>query len=135
MIELKREDRSRNLFTLEERPASLMDYPSFGGKDWQCYFQYEEKMVRALKTNKVPLIDQVAKIRETLSGHPLVLVPESMKQAKAAFQALRSLYGDEERVLDLRVKELKKSGKKPDTPRAQVACYTELISRCRESWI
>ena len=121
MIELRREDKSRNLFTLEERPASLMEYPLFGGKDWQCYFQYEEKMIRALKINKVPLIDQVAKIRESLSGHPLDLIPESMKLAKVAFQTLRSRYGDEERVLALRLKELKKSGKRPDAQMAQVA--------------
>ena len=122
MIELKREDKSRNLFTLEERPASLMEYPKFGGKDWQCYFQYEEKMIRALTINKVPLIDQVAKIRESLSGHSLVLVPESIKLAKVAFQTLCSRYGDEDRVLTNRLNELKKSGKRPESHMAQVAC-------------
>ena len=63
VAELEREDEKRNLYTLEDRPASLMDYPQFGGKDSQYYFQYEEKMKHALKVNKVPLVDQVAKIR------------------------------------------------------------------------
>ena len=86
------------------------------GKDSQCY---EEKMQRALRVNKVPLIDQVAKIRATLSGHPLSKVPESVKLAKDAFKTLRSRYGDEERVLALRLKELKKSGDRPPSPMAQ----------------
>ena len=46
-------------------------------------------MVRALRTNKVPAIDQVVKIRSVLSG----MVPESVKLAKSA---LRSRYGDED---------------------------------------
>jgi len=40
---IKEEDSKRNLFTLEERPTSLMEYPHFGGKDTQCYFRFEEK--------------------------------------------------------------------------------------------
>ena len=129
MAELEEQDQMRNLFTLDDKPASLMDYPSFAGKDQQCYFQYEEKMTRALKVNKVPMVDQVAKIRASLSGHPLNLVPESMKLAKDAFQALRDRYGDEDRVLRLRVKELKKCGKRPEAHMAQVSWYTDLISK------
>ena len=89
IAELEEQDQKRNLFTLEDRPASLMDYPSFAGKDQECYFQYEEKMTRALRVNKVPVVDQVAKIRASLKDHPLSLVPESTKLAKDAFQILR----------------------------------------------
>ena len=56
MAELEEQDQKRNLFTLEDRPASLMDYPSLAGKDQECYFQYEEKMTRALRVNKVPVV-------------------------------------------------------------------------------
>ena len=86
-------------------------------------------MLQALRINKVPLIDQVAKIRSTLSGHPLSMVPESVKKATEAFQTLRTRYGDEERVLALRLKELKKSGQRPQGPMEQVAWYTDLISK------
>ena len=75
--------------------------------------------MRALKVNKVPLVDQVAKIQATLSGHPLSMVPESVKLASDAFQTLRQRYGDEERVLKLRLKDLKKS----------VVIYPEITSR------
>ena len=49
-----------------------------------------------MKSNKVPRIDQTARLREQLSGHHLALVPESIKEIPKAFAALRSLYGDEE---------------------------------------
>ena len=129
MAEIEEQDQKRNLFTLEDRPASLMDYPSFAGKDKECYFQFEEKMTRALRVNKVPLVDQVAKIRTSLREHPLSLVPESTKLAKDAFLALRARYGDEERVMSLRLAELKKCGKMPETHMAQVSWFTDLIGK------
>ena len=129
IAELEEQDQKRNLFTLEDKPASLMDYPSFGGKDQECYLQFEEKMIRALRVNKVPVIDQVAKIRASLKDYPLCLVPESTKLAKDAFQALRARYGDEERVLEMRKKELKKCGQRPEGHMAQVSWYTDLISK------
>jgi len=88
-------------------------------------------MIRALRINKVPLVDQVAKIRAALSGHPLSMVPESIKLATTAFETLRSCYGDEERVLALRIKYLKKTGQRPDAPMARVSWYTDLISKCQ----
>ena len=45
----KEQDRDRNLGTLERTPTSLMEYPKFGVLD----SQWEEKMIRALKTNRV----------------------------------------------------------------------------------
>ena len=49
-----------------------------------------------MKSNKVPPIDQAAKLREQLSGHPLALVLESIKDIQKAYAALRSQYGDDE---------------------------------------
>ena len=57
------------------------------------------------------------------------MVPESVNKATEAFQTLRSRYGDEERVLALRLKELKKSGQQPQGPMDQVAWYMDLISK------
>ena len=58
-------------------------------------------------------MDQVAKIRGVLSGHPLHLGPESVKLAKSAFDTLNTRYGDEDRVIALRVNDLHNTGKKP----------------------
>ena len=93
-----------------EHWKGLMSYPQFSGLDNQCYFRLEDKMIRALKTNRVPVVDQVSKIRDYLAGHLLQMVPESVKLAKVAFDTPKSRYGDEDRVMMLRVKELKKTG-------------------------
>ena len=68
---IRTEDTDCNLCTLEHPPTSLMQYPKFGGAESQCHFKWEERMIRALKTNKAPAVDQVNKICEYLSGHPL----------------------------------------------------------------
>ena len=73
-------------------------------------------MIRSLRTNKVPSLDQAAKIRDMLSGQPLNMVPESVKLAKFAFDTLRLRYGDGDHVKTLRVKEMKKTGTRPDWP-------------------
>ena len=66
-----------------------MDYPKFSGQDTQCYMVWEEKMQYALWTNRVPAVDKVTKIRQHLSGHPLLMVPDSVKLAKSAFDTLK----------------------------------------------
>ena len=35
---IRKQERDRNLVTLEKAPTSLMDYPIFAGLDSQCYF-------------------------------------------------------------------------------------------------
>ena len=61
---IEKQDGDRNLGSLEKAPTSLMDYPPFAGLDSQCYLKWEEKMIRALRVNRVPAVDQVAKIRK-----------------------------------------------------------------------
>ena len=41
--------------TLKKAPTSLMMYLLFV----QCYFKWKEKIIRAMKTNKLNLVDQV----------------------------------------------------------------------------
>jgi hypothetical protein len=74
-------------------------------------------------------LDQVAKIRDNLSLHPLQMVPESVKLAKDAFDTLKSRYGDEDHVMMLRVKELKKTGPKPDKNKDKVTWLTDLMGK------
>ena len=114
------EDRARGLYSLQTTPTSLLEYPNFSGKDSQCFFSFKEKVLRCLKSNKVPRVDQPAKLRELLTGHLLALVPESIKTIEDAFAALGDRYGDEERVLGLRMAELKKLGTVPEKYRDQV---------------
>jgi hypothetical protein len=64
-------------------------------------------------------------LRELLSGHPPALVPESIKTIEKAFSALRDWYGDEERVLGLRLNELKKLGTFPEKFKDQVTFFID----------
>ena len=109
------EDRARGLYSLQTTPTSLLEHPNS-----QCFFSFKEKVLRCLKSNKVPRVDQPAKLRELLTGHLLALVPESIKTIEDAFAALGDRYGDEERVLGLRMAELKKLGTVPEKYRNQV---------------
>ena len=124
------EDIARGLYALQVAPASLLEYPKFAGCDTQCYFTFEEKVIHCLKSNKVPRVDQTAKLREQLSGHPLV--PESIKNIEDPFSALRSRYGDEERVLNLRVSALKKLGSVPEKFKDQVTFFIDLESKIQD---
>ena len=99
---IEREDARRNLYTQEKEPSSKLDYPKFSGKFSECFLKFREKMERAFKANRVPVVDQVDKLREQLSGFALSLVPDSMKDIQVAFKALHDQWGDPERVLDNR---------------------------------
>jgi len=132
IIMVERADRDRCLYTLQPAPTSLAEYPKFGGKDAQCFFTFEEKVRRCLKSNRVPRRDQAAELRKQLSGHPLKLVPESIQDVDVAFDALRTRYGDEERVLGLRVAELKKMGSLPERFKDQVTFYVDLEGKIQE---
>ena len=110
---IEEEDAKRNLYTQEKEPSSKLEYPKFSGKFSECFLKFREKMERAFKANRVPVVDQVDKLRDQLSGFALSLVPDSMKDIKVAFQALHDQWGDPERVLDNRLKDLKKLGQLP----------------------
>ena len=132
IIMVERADRDRCLYTLQPAPTSLAEYPKFSGKDSQCFFTFEEKVRRCLKSNRVPRRDQAAELRKQLSGHPLGLVPESIQDVDVAFDALRTRYGDEERVLGLRVAELKNMGSLPERFKDQVTFYVDLEGKIQE---
>ena len=110
---LEKEDTRRNLFTLQKELGSKIEFPKFSGKFSECFIKFREKMERALKVNRVPKVDQVDKLRENLSGLALTLVPDSVKDIDVAFQALHDQWGDSERVLNSRLKELSKLGPLP----------------------
>ena len=46
-------DKERGLYSLQPTPASLAEYPKFSGKDTQSFFNFEGKMRRCLKSNRV----------------------------------------------------------------------------------
>ena len=51
------------------------------------------------RSNRVKREDQVKKLREKLSGHPLSLVPDTMRNIDSAWENLTKIYGDAGRVM------------------------------------
>ena len=113
VLDIETEDASRNIYTLDKEVTSKLDYPKFSGKPSECFVKFQEKFERALKSNKVPKIDQADKLRENLSGDALRHIPDTVKDINTAFETLNDLYGDPYRITDHRLKELKKLGKFP----------------------
>ena len=67
-----------------------------------------------------------------MSGHPLALVPESIKTIEKAFSALRDRHGDEEQVLGMMVSELKKLGTVPEKFKDQVTFFINLEAKIKD---
>ena len=101
--DVEKEDNKRNLFTLEKDTGAKIEYPKFSGKFSECFLKFKDKMERAFKSNRVPKVDQVDKLREQLSGFALSLVPDSVKDIEVAFKSLEDQWGDPERVLTSRL--------------------------------
>ena len=71
-------------------------------------------MEKAFRVNKVAKVDLLDKLREQLNGFAKSLVPDNMRDIADAFQAHSEQWGDPERVLDSRLRDLKKLGQLPD---------------------
>ena len=95
---VEKEDNERNLFTLEKDTGAKIEYPKFSGKFSECFLKFKDKMERAFKSNRVPKVDQVDKLREQLSGFALSLVPDSVKDIEFAFKSLEDQWGEPDRL-------------------------------------
>jgi hypothetical protein len=131
MQTVEAEDRARGLYTLQPAPTSPLKYPNFSGKDTECFFSFKENL-RCFNSNKVHRADQPAKLRELLTGHPLALVPESVKTIEKAFYALDDRYEYVERVLGLRVAELEKLGTVPERYCDQFIFFINLEAKVQD---
>ena len=74
---------------------------------------FKAKLLLALEKNMVPVSDKIEKLRSCLSGAALSLVPEKTTDFEAALETLQSAFGNPERVLSVRINEIKKVGKCP----------------------
>ena len=99
---------------MDKDSGTKLDYPQFSGKFSEDFLKFKDKMEKDFRANKVVNVDQVDKLREQLSGFAKTLVPDNMRNIADAFQALSEQWGDPERVLDSRLRDLKKLGPLPD---------------------
>lgn len=107
------EDKQRGLYSLNKTTGEVLKYPTFSGEPGQDLVKFKEKVVYRFKRNQVSKLDQLEKLRETLKGQALRLVPDSMKDIDAAWAALEDAFGDSSRILQHRLSSLKKLGDLP----------------------
>ena len=108
-----KQDKERGLYSLSKPSGEVLKYPTFSGEAGQDLVKFKEKMVYRFKRNQVCKIDQLEKLRETLKGKALRLVPDSMKDIDSAWSALHNAFGDPSRVLQHRLNSLRKLGDLP----------------------
>ena len=101
------------MYSLSKPSGEDLKYPTFSGELGQDLVKFKEKMVYRFKRNQVCKIDQLEKLRETLKGKALRLVPDSMKDIDSAWSALNNAFGDPSRVLQHRLNSLRKLGDLP----------------------
>ena len=106
-------DASRGLYTNHNPIGEKLDYPKYSGDSSEDYTKFYDKMVKALRHNKVAKADQVERLRKNLSGFALGLVPESTETVEKAFATLKAAFGDPKKVLEDRMKKLKQVGDLP----------------------
>ena len=106
-------DASRGLYTNHTHVGEKLDYPKFSGASSEDFTKFYDKMVKALRHNKVSKADQVERLRKYLSGFALNLVPESTESVEKAFATLKAAFGDPKKVLEDKMKKLKLVGDLP----------------------
>ena len=88
------EDEQRGIFTLSKSKSADVVLPTFSGKAEEDFSKFQREMVDGFRSNRVKREDQVKKLREKLSGHPLSLVPDTMRNIDSAWENLTKIYGD-----------------------------------------
>ena len=111
--EIEKMDTERGLYSNHKPMGEKLEYPKFSGAAGEDYIKFYDKMVKALRHNKVAKADQVERLRKTLSGFALGLVPESTESIDKAFATLKAAFGDPRKVLDERMKKLRHVGDLP----------------------
>ena len=65
--------------------------------------KFKEKMEYRFKRNQVAKQDKLEKLRESLKGQALRLIPETTEDIDAAWGVLKDAFGDATRVLQHRL--------------------------------
>ena len=111
---IKKEDDSRELYTLDVAKTDPLKMPVFEGRDDEDFAKFKEKVIKAFAQNRICKDDKVAKLREALRGHAKRLIPESrVTDIDEAWKALDIAFGDPTRLLRSKMEKLFKLGMLP----------------------
>ena len=110
---VQKEDGDRGLFTLEPAKTDIIKYPTFSGLPSEDYLKFRETMEQRFRENKVKKKEQVAKLRECLTGAALGRVPDGVKDIQEAFSRLSEAFGNPSKVMNFQLKALEDLGTMP----------------------
>ena len=128
--EVRDEDKKRELYSLAGSNSEQVRLPKFSGSQNEDFFTFKRKLVSAFEKNRVPVEDKVEKLRSCLSGEALSLVPEKTGSFTSAMEVLEKAYGNSERVLQVRMEEIKRLGKCPPEILNTRRNFSSVVSFC-----
>ena len=108
--ELKTEDAKRELHSNATSVTEKVQYPSFEGKDEECFADFKVKLEKAFKHNQTVKSAKATKIKENLKGSAKDHIPDSMEDIDDIYRALDRAFGDPTRLLHFKIKSLSKLG-------------------------
>ena len=128
--EVREQDKSRELYSLAGSNSEQVKLPKFSGSPGEDFFTFKKKLKLAFEKNRVPVEDKVEKLRSCLAGEALSLVPEKTVNFAAAMDVLEKAYGNSERVLQVRMEEIRRLGKCPAEIINDKRNFAAVVSYC-----
>ena len=111
---IEKEDKDRNIRTLDSSKPEQRIFKKFGGTPGEDFLHFKKDFEEAVLANRISKSNQLEKLRECLSGEALKQVPKNMTGGlESAWLALKVMFGDPERLLKFRIKALDDLGKFP----------------------
>ena len=111
---IEKEDKERNIRALDNARAEQRKFKTFSGALGEDLLFFKNDFEEAVIANRITKSNQLEKLRECLSGEALKQVPKNLTGGlEAAWNALKSMFGDPERLLKFRMKKLDDLGKFP----------------------
>ena len=111
---VEKEDTERNIRTLDSSKAEQRKFKKFSGEPGEDLLYFKKDFEECVVANRISRSNQLEKLRECLAGEALKQIPKNMTGGiLAAWQSLKSMFGDPERLLKFRLKALDDLGKFP----------------------
>ena len=127
---VKEQDKQRELYSLVWSEVEHVKLHKFGGSLGEDFANFKSKLLLALEKNRFPVSDKVEKLRTCLSGQALAFVLEKTKDFNSALSILSDAFGNSEKVLSVRIAELKKLGKCPPETVNGKLNYSAIVAFC-----
>ena len=108
----------RCLYSCDKNKSAMVQLPKFDGDPAEDFSRFRFEMEKALRQNRVTRADQVAKLRDSLSGHAKSLVPNTMLDINTAWEVLNTAFGDSARVMQARKEKIVNLGPYPAAGRS-----------------